>query len=169
MIVCPNCQHKEVQGALFCSDCGAQLFMTEGVPTQSIHGATNSLRNAQYYGDLHIPTPPAMDATVSLHILDAGQILPLVGRNEFTLGRVSEGQPVLPDIDLSPFRAFEKGTSRLHACIKIMDQQTTITDLGSVNGTRLNGIKLPANQTHTLSHGDIVSLGKLKIQVLIRK
>jgi hypothetical protein len=26
MIICPNCQHQEINGAIYCSKCGAQLF-----------------------------------------------------------------------------------------------------------------------------------------------
>ena len=28
MIVCPNCKHQELDGSLFCSECGAQLVFT---------------------------------------------------------------------------------------------------------------------------------------------
>ena len=28
MIICPNCKHQELDGALFCSECGAQLVFT---------------------------------------------------------------------------------------------------------------------------------------------
>jgi pSer/pThr/pTyr-binding forkhead associated (FHA) protein len=40
-------------------------------------------------------------------------------------------------------------------------------DLGSANGTYLNGKRLKANSKQALSHGDMISLGKLKIQVLL--
>ena len=30
MIICPNCQYKNVTGAMFCAECGAQL---DGVDT----------------------------------------------------------------------------------------------------------------------------------------
>jgi pSer/pThr/pTyr-binding forkhead associated (FHA) protein len=100
--------------------------------------------------------------------LDTGQVLPLAGRNEFTLGRISEGQPIMPDIDLSPYQAYASGVSRLHAVVKRDNQRAVIMDLGSANGTYINGKRLTANVEQSLSHGDIVSLGKLKIQVLLR-
>ncbi len=38
MIICPNCQHKEMSGAVYCSKCGAQLIdMT--IATHKIHTA----------------------------------------------------------------------------------------------------------------------------------
>lgn len=169
MIVCPNCQHKEISGALFCSECGAQLVKNPGASTQNISKQpTQNLASPQETAAA-FPPPPPSDAAISLYILDAGQILPLVGREEFTLGRATEGQPILPDIDLTPFRAYENGVSRLHASIKINNGQVMVTDLGSVNGTRINNQKVPANKPQILNHGDILMLGRLKAQLMIRR
>ncbi len=170
MIICPNCQHKEAEGSLFCSDCGAQLFPSDGTPTQAIHdSSTNQLvEKISGFSDA-FPQNASSEAEVSLHILDAGQIIPLTGRDEYTLGRSAEGQSILPDVDLTSFRAYENGISRLHACIKITNRLITVMDLGSVNGSRLNGKKISAQQVYSLNHGDVLTLGKLKVQVLIRR
>ena len=95
-------------------------------------------------------------------------MLPLVDRNEFTLGRVSDGQPIMPDIDLSAYQAYASGVSRLHAVVKRDVHGVILMDLGSANGTYINGKRLTANVEQTLNHGDIVALGKLKIQVLLK-
>jgi pSer/pThr/pTyr-binding forkhead associated (FHA) protein len=95
-------------------------------------------------------------------------MLPLADRNEFTLGRVSEGQPVMPDIDLGPFQAYTHGVSRLHAVIRRGVQDVMLSDLESANGTFVNGRRLPANEEHALAHGDVISLGGLKIQILLK-
>jgi len=170
MILCPNCQHHEMAGALFCSDCGAQLVFSESLSTQAIYRSQSDTVLGSTSKQTNIPMPPAaaIDAIVSLHLLESGQILPLIGRNEFTIGRVAEGQPILPDVDLSTFEAYAQGVSRLHAVLKIKMEGIFITDLGSSNGTRVNGQKIPANQDFALNHGDIISLGKIKIQLLIR-
>ncbi len=41
-------------------------------------------------------------------------------------------------------------------------------DLDSANGTYVNGKRLNPNVEHTLKNGDVVALGKLKIQVLLK-
>ncbi len=46
---------------------------------------------------------------------------------------------MVPDINLEPYHAFEAGVSRIHAAIRLVDDQVLITDLGSGNGTRING------------------------------
>jgi pSer/pThr/pTyr-binding forkhead associated (FHA) protein len=100
-------------------------------------------------------------------MIETGQILPLADRTEFTLGRSAEGQPIVPDVDLSPYNAYANGVSRLHAVIKLIEDQIVLVDLGSSNGTYLNGNRLLPYDETTVSHGDVVYLGKLKIQLLI--
>ena len=167
MIICPNCHHEGLEGEIFCSNCGAQLLGQERQSTQSIH-------ESDFPDELKKPNViPAskskIGSVLALYILDAGQILPLSDRSELTIGRVSEGQTNLPDIDLSAYKAYEKGVSRLHISIKKIGHNYSVTDLGSVNGTILNGKKMLSGQSFQLTNGDILSLGKLKIQILIRK
>ncbi len=116
-----------------------------------------------------LPAPPAMplQSWISLHIIDSGQILPLADRTEFTLGRSAEGQPIIPDVDLSPYNAYANGVSRLHAAIKLINNRIVVVDLGSSNGTYLNGIRLSPYIETPVSHGDLIYVGKLKIQILI--
>ena len=172
MILCPNCHHQEVAGALFCSECGAQLVSTQRVATQAIRKHPSDILTSIQQNNPPPAEPAATgtaDAVVSLYLIDSGQILHLAGRTEFTLGRVAEGQPILPDVDLSPYEAYTQGVSRLHSCLKILNQRVVITDLGSSNGTRVNGQKIMPHIDYPLNHGDVVALGKLKVQVLIRR
>ena len=166
MIVCSNCKHNNMAGAMFCSECGAQLMGNNDLVTQNI--STDSLKNVgkKPTGSL-TGSLSGIDAWASLHLLDTGQVLPLSSRNEFTMGRVSEGQPIMPDIDLSPYQAYAAGVSRLHAVIKRQGAQIIFMDLGSANGTYINGKRLSSNVENSLNHGDIVALGKLKMQILV--
>jgi FHA domain len=168
MIICSNCKHGNMTGAMFCAECGAQLIGRDTLTTQTI--ATDNLGKASKRQTGEISQPiEGVDAWANLHLLDTGQVLPLASRNEFTMGRISEGQPIMPDIDLSPYQAYAAGVSRLHAVIKWTGATIIFKDLGSANGTFINGNRLAQNSEQTLNHGDIVSLGKLRIQVLIDK
>jgi hypothetical protein len=168
MIVCQNCLHKEMLGAMFCSECGAQLIYVTGVPTSGISQTTSNLRASEV--SLKGPPPPTSfpDALISLNIISTGDILPLAGQEEITLGRISEGQPMVPDIDLTPYKAYEAGVSRMHASIRMVEDQVLITDLGSANGTRVNGMQITPHIPYPVKHGDILTLGKFKIQILLR-
>jgi|APSaa5957512622_1039677.scaffolds.fasta_scaffold05446_2 pSer/pThr/pTyr-binding forkhead associated (FHA) protein len=165
MIMCPSCQHQEVEGALFCSNCGAQLH-TESLITQNIH--TNGIRKEALKAIPQGQKKALATGTLSLQLLDGGHLLPLADRNEFTMGRVSDGQTIMPDIDLTPYQAYENGVSRLHAVLKKSKERVIIMDLGSSNGTYVNGVRLKPENEYPLSHGNIISLGKLKIQFLMQ-
>ena len=118
-------------------------------------------------GRLQTPPQVPLQSWISLHIIESGQILPLADRTEFTLGRSAEGQPIVPDVDLTAYNAYANGVSRLHAAIKLVNNRVVVVDLGSSNGTYLNGVRLSPYIETPVSHGDLIYLGKLKIQVLI--
>lgn len=166
MIICSNCQHKNVAGAMFCAECGAQLDGVETLVTQAITDEQIADERSKK-GRLEPISTPA-NSWISLHLMDSGKILPLASRNEFTLGRLSEGQPIMPDIDLTPYQAYASGVSRLHAVVKRDSERVLVMDLGSSNGTYVNGRRINPHVEEALNHGDILALGKLKIQVLLR-
>ena len=167
MITCSNCQYQNVSGAMFCAECGAQLDGIETLVTQAI---TDEQIEEELKKKSPRPEPASTPANswLSLHLMDSGKILPLASRNEFTLGRLSEGQPIMPDIDLTPYQAYASGVSRLHAVVKRDGNRVLVMDLGSSNGTYLNGRRLNPHVEEPLNHGDIVAVGKLKIQILLR-
>jgi pSer/pThr/pTyr-binding forkhead associated (FHA) protein len=154
-----------MDGALFCSECGSQLVGHDSTQTHAISkDPTFPLKNP--------PPQPAQKLTSSsawatLFFIDSGQVIPFSERSEYTLGRASEGQPVMPDIDLSAQKAYEHGVSRIHAVIKKQATRIVVMDLGSSNGTYLNGVRLLANIENPLANGDMIALGKLKMQILL--
>ena len=172
MILCPNCLHKEMVGALFCSECGMQLIYEKGPTTEIIQNSSFiKAEILEREGAMKVPPPPpsaGSDSMVSLNMISTGDIVPVTGYSEVTLGRVSEGQPIIPDIDLSPYKAYESGVSRMHASLQLDENQITVTDLGSANGTRINGMKITSQIPYPVKHGDILTLGKFKIQILLR-
>lgn len=171
MTVCPNCKHVNLTGAVVCSECGKPLPGSNPLTTQNID-TSQIQESAQEHANRAMPAAPPMPVVlnnwVTLHLLDTGQVLPLAERNEFTLGRISEGQPIMPDIDLSPYQAYARGVSRLHAVLKRETTHVFIMDLGSSNGTFVNGKRLPPHVDYTIANGDVIALGKLKIQILLK-
>jgi len=155
----PECQHQEPAGALFCSSCGIRLDQVRQQPSSE-----NTAAAAEQSG--HALDSP--DLFIALKMIEADVVLPVAGQSEITLGRISEGQPFIPDIDLGPYRAFEAGVSRLHAALQIEDQKLYIVDLGSANGTRINDKKIKPHQPHPLHNGDVCTFGRLKVQILFQ-
>jgi pSer/pThr/pTyr-binding forkhead associated (FHA) protein len=165
MPMCPSCQHEEIFGALFCSECGARLVQTANPGPQNDPGSEETTF-AQSMDDGLVQIDS--EAPINLQFLSSGRIVALKGRDEFTLGRVNENQPIIPDIDLDPYGGFEEGVSRLHATLQMAPQGITVTDLGSANGTCINGEKIPQHIPQPLAHGDVLTLGKMRIKIIIK-
>lgn len=108
-------------------------------------------------------------ARIMVHVIDNGKLIPVTDKTEFTVGRASEGQPITPDVDLGEFNAFDFGVSRLHIVVRLVGEKLSIMDLGSSNGTFINGVRVPVNSVQSISSGDVVSLGKFRIQILVNR
>jgi CheY-like chemotaxis protein len=83
-----------------------------------------------------------------------------------TIGRSDPERGIEPDINLAPHGGQVLGVSRQHAIILAKDERITIRDVGSSNGTRLNGYVLVPHQDYRLRHGDELTVGQLHLQVL---
>ncbi|MEO0564900.1 MAG: FHA domain-containing protein, partial [Chloroflexota bacterium] len=59
----------------------------------------------------------------------------------------------------------EKGVSRVHAVIEREEDTLTIMDMGSSNGTYLNGQRLAQNQPRVIRDGDEIRFGKLTTRI----
>ena len=165
MIICSNCKHQEILGALFCSECGTQLDVASGWITNAFDPPFSKTGAESPATELN-GAPPAARLTLYLAANDAS--IHLDENGDFSLGRINEGQVVLPDIDLTPFDAFKHGVSRIHAEITLMDARVEIKDLGSSNGTRLNDRKLTPHVPYVLANGDTLLFGSLQASVLMR-
>ncbi len=81
------------------------------------------------------------------------------------LGRIAPDGSDVPIVDLRPFDAETAGVSRKHLHIKAEGEGVYVADLGSANGTRLNGKKLEPNDFVPLHHHDDLTLGLLELQI----
>ncbi|MBE9524371.1 MAG: FHA domain-containing protein [Chloroflexi bacterium] len=104
-----------------------------------------------------------------LHLVDTGDIIHVGNKKEFTIGRTGDGQKIIPEIDLTDYDAYSAGVSRLHVNLSIGSSKVTAQDLDSANGTRLNGIRLTPQTKHKIKHGDILTLGTLKVQIIFQE
>ncbi len=167
MMTCPNCKYEEYTGALFCSECGTSLVEKAGITTHGLESVPAGF-SAPAGRAIAADPVPVSDNLITLHFFEKDVFLPLQPRDGLLLGRINEGQKILPDVDLSNLGGYELGVSRIHAALHIMGEEITIRDLGSANGTRINGEKLVPQEHHALRSGDILTLGKLRAQVIIR-
>jgi len=89
--------------------------------------------------------------------------------NVITIGRGVENEVSNAiDFDLTPFGAYHFGVSRKHAIMTLKDGYLYLEDLGSTNGTRINGFQLTANQKYRLRDGDEIEFARLRTSIRFR-
>jgi pSer/pThr/pTyr-binding forkhead associated (FHA) protein len=76
-----------------------------------------------------------------------------------TLGRTDVEANIYPTIDLNPYQGGQLGVSRFHAEIKIVSGRFHIKDMGSRNGTKINGQKIAPFTLVPFNKGDEIRLG----------
>jgi hypothetical protein len=182
---CPNCGHRNRPGIIFCENCGASLLGHSPIGTKSL-GGTSSLEaepgnKSDAPGQAQAqptPMPPAVNAAIasvgsdmfktgwSLRMEVEGGQTPviLVPRQELILGRRDPATGAMPDLDMTPFAGYRMGVSRRHAAIRLAEGTfLDLWDLGSSNGTFLNGTRLVAYRPYRLRDGDEIRLGQMAI------
>ncbi len=91
---------------------------------------------------------------------DKGKVFELhLGDN--LIGRWDTDSACFPEIDLEEIdRDFK--VSRRHAVLDIDKDTITLTDAGSLNGSKVNGQKLEAEESVPVKQGDQISIGNLE-------
>jgi hypothetical protein len=168
MIECPGCKHQEFVGTLYCSECGTRLVNISPVPTVTI--PREHIDREAIATKPAIPEGPDLEsgAILGLRVLLTGDIVSLIGRDNYTLGRSVDGQAIVPDVDLRNYDAYDQGVSRIHSEIRLLSDGVYMVDLDSANGTLVSGKRLEPQSPEPVHHGDVVQLGRLRLQLISR-
>ncbi|MGB1288788.1 MAG: FHA domain-containing protein [Aggregatilineales bacterium] len=170
MLICSHCTYANTPGMLFCEDCGRSLenaVIGEGqptIPTRKMPDDPLDSSARAVWGAARL----GKNAAILLHFKDHSDPLTIQSAARVTFGRADNDSPGGPDIDLNPYGAQAKGVSRLHAAIEFSEDTLILLDVGSTNGTYLNGQRLPPNQPRVLRDGDEVRFGKLVSHVYFK-
>jgi len=140
---CKECQMENIEGALFCEECGAQLEETSGIPGLEMETSGPKLVFAS----------------------PEGSTLDIPAKDEVMIGREDPISEVFPDVDLTNLGGLEKGVSRKHAVIHHAGADYTVEDMGSTNGTFINKKRIQPHAPETIKPGDEVRFGKLSLSV----
>ena len=142
---CKECQMENIEGALFCEECGAKLETVDELKDMAIE---------------------TVDEGSSLVLMSSdGSKLDVPTKDEVVIGREDPISDVFPDVDLTGLGGMEKGVSRKHAVIHRSGTDYTIEDMGSTNGTYINKKKIQPRAPQTIKPGDELRFGKLSLSV----
>jgi FHA domain len=175
---CPNCNGPKDGFSIFCEDCGYD-FVTGIVPANRMPAAAatdaaapsaSTSPNAAVINKagswmIVVATDRAQfdrvgDASVVFPVGVADRVVELTA-DRALIGRRSTSRNIHPEVDLSPTPE-DVAVSRQHAeIVRAADGTFTVTDLGSSNGTFLNGsaAAMSPNTPMPLANGDSVSVG----------
>lgn len=181
-LTCPKCGHVNRPGVLVCEKCGTLMINEEsGTGTKRFESdkqesPTDPKRNisTETTEMISVAMSTAGTGTFSesmvlrLEVEGAPTPLLLSPEYETSIGRRDPATGTQPDVDLSAYSGYRLGVSRKHAIIRLTNEQLEILDLGSSNGTSVNGARLVAHQPHPLRDGDEIMLGKMMIRVLFQ-
>lgn len=166
MKTCPYCAHVNREGELFCEECGHPFAGKQAAnTTQLAQDDGEGLHGRVTWGTARFDP----SASLVVHVQNHLQPVVLLPSEEILLGRSEDDLPALEGgFDLNPYGGAECGVSRRHALIRRGEDTLTLLDLGSTNGTYLNGQRLIPKQPRVLRDGDEIRLGKLALHVFFK-
>lgn len=164
MARCGYCGKSQSEGALFCGYCGNPVAAPDSIAwvnkqTDSQPHGQQPASNTRSRTKRHLRLRELGSArTVDVWVPRSGTLL---------IGRADPASGWKPDLDLSSFDAQYLGISRRHAQLQRNAGELYISDLGSVNGTWVNGKMLAPRELCPLLDGDELQLGRLRLLVLV--
>lgn len=163
----PAAEEPSVSGTVTCSACGAENPSYEAYCEDCGASLTAARAGAGLAAPVPVPVaaPPAPPSPVAarprLALVDSGTEFP-VDKDEIALGRRSPADGIFPDVDLTDVDV-ESYISRRHGRIVRQDGRFLYEDIGSSNGSFLNGTRLQSGVQAELHEGDRLRLGKTEM------
>jgi hypothetical protein len=167
MAVCPFCGHHNRPGSLICEQCLHNLYNSalNGIPSTKQLGNLENIPKVTNIG--HSWFDP--NDRLVIQIRDSREPIILKNIDRVIMGRAGRNGRREPDIDLTPYDAMSKGVSHMHISIGYQGNALAVMDMGSLNGTYLNGERLIANREYVLHDGDELLLGELVIHTYFQQ
>ena len=173
---CPNCGQQNRPGVIFCENCGASLIGKLPLSTRALDSIESELPDigvdASTVTDVSIQGTATFEHGMLVRLEVEGSPDPIRFNpgSETIFGRRDPATGDKPDIDLTPFAGYRMGVSRRHAAIRPGDENgLDLWDLGSSNGTFLNGQRLSAHRPYRLRDGDEIRLGQMVIHLYFER
>lgn len=139
-----------------------QRYQTMDEFSNALVAARRKLRRAQFEPTSIIKTEQLQDTMAFLKLSDTGHEIKPNNKAELIVGRAYRNSK--PDIDLGPHGGTQAGVSRKHGRFVRQDDEWFVEDLGSTNGTFVDGKKIPANKLIPVQKGTSVRFGQIEME-----
>lgn len=163
---CPHCGQSNQRHELVCYSCGHLLESSKSQQETQALAETNDLTFSEDFFD--------QDSVLVLKVRGSGRtflVEPQKSDHALVIGRGAKGSAVMPDIDLADEDGDKLGVSRLHLNVSYDERTHTVSvsDMGSANGTYINGQRLHPHEVRVLRDHDELRLGKLVLLVSFQR
>ncbi len=157
---CPVCTVPRAAGN-FCEACGYN-YLTSQPAELPADAKPAGVR--QWQIEISIDSSPQTSDSPA-HPARPTQLVDLA-IGSYLIGRTSQKRAILPEISLD----FDDAVSHRHAVLEMRaDRSLILRDVGSANGTSLNGYEIPLTRDIPLQDGDAVTLGHWTKITIIKK
>jgi FHA domain/Double zinc ribbon len=171
---CPVCGAAALPGEAFCDNCGAALLAPTSYVSPSQVSALSSQRQVgapPSYSSAPMGSSPgyapaaARQVTASLVVTSPPPpaTIQIPNKPELIVGRSDPQSNSYPDVDLGPYGGLDLGVSRRHFRITRNGDHFYLEDLQAMNGSVVNGQRIPPYTLHPLRNGDRITLGKMEL------
>jgi hypothetical protein len=169
---CPACRMGIDSSAKTCVYCGIPLEVSAG-------GTMKTMTTTYQIPKVHLPSTAEIDAVqendvreipeMGLAVYHARSMTPFAVRldTHFIIGRKTDGGAE-DLLDMTLLDGYIMGVSKQHVRIQLVGSGYQITDLGSMNGTWVNEVRLVANQPAILPNAARVRLGQMELYFTYR-
>jgi len=113
--------------------------------------------------------PLTAPGSIRFAIPSSGREVSIPMQDQIRIGRADAQRDTQPELDLTEDSTHEAVISRLHAVVLNTAQGVAILDLSSVNGTQVNGYRLPPHLPYALNNGDELKFGDLIVHVFFEE
>lgn len=142
--------------------------------TRNLSNLSSALKAPAPSAPLPVPPQPVPSTgpldlapwVMELRVVGTAVTLQINVKDHMLIGRADPERGIAPEIDLTEPDGAGKGVSRRQASIAIHDERLFIKDLGSTNGTQVNGVACEPLREYRLRHGDELAFGNMRLQVI---
>jgi len=186
--VCPTCGYSNSVVSLFCigSGCGVSLVGVDPTEQSSSQQGQEPLPDINF-ASIRCPECSAEITQVTQRCIYCDAVLPRGDSQEepsvrvelrwpwgtqnltgtLMIGRDSPAPAELVKAILD--RGYDN-VSRSHAELTVSDENVSVKDLGSVNGTYIDGVRIPPNKAIPLKHGSVIRFAaNLAVEISIKQ